>query len=307
MARSPADRARPDPLGDRPQDPRRSARSSDPRARSRPASRRIQAPFEIEVAAQYFEFYGGLVNAMPRRDHRPRRRAIIRTRVASPSASSASSCRGTRRSIRRHAASRPRSRRETSSSPSRRSSRPRRSLELARIAVEECGLPPGALNVVTGTGAEAGAADRRASARAQGRLHRLRARRPRGRPDRRRAHHPTHARARREVAEHRVRRRRPEAGRARFGLRAFVLTRARSAWPARACCSSGRSTMRSSLAWCRRSSGSDRSRRQGDDRTDDDRRRSTTRCSEYYAIARQEGAVAVAGGALPNDPELREG
>jgi aldehyde dehydrogenase (NAD+) len=31
-------------------------------------------------------------------------------------------------------------------------------LELARWAVEECGLPPGVLNIVTGTGAEAGAA-----------------------------------------------------------------------------------------------------------------------------------------------------
>ncbi|HLY37992.1 MAG TPA: aldehyde dehydrogenase family protein [Candidatus Binatia bacterium] len=117
----------------------------------------VQVPFEIEVAAQYFELYGGLVNAIhgetidlgPGYHSYTRRepygvvgvilpwnaplnqagRAIApalaagNTVVAKPSEFTSASL-----------------------------------LELARLAVEECGLPPGILNVVTGTGSEAGAA-----------------------------------------------------------------------------------------------------------------------------------------------------
>src|SRR3989442_235899 len=117
----------------------------------------FQAPIEIEVAAQYFELYGGLVNAMPGESidlgaayHSYTRRepfgvvgvilpwnaplnqagrgiapalAAGNTVVAKPSEFTSASL-----------------------------------LELARLAVEECGLPPGVLNVVTGTGDEAGAA-----------------------------------------------------------------------------------------------------------------------------------------------------
>ncbi len=117
----------------------------------------VQVPFEIEVAAQYFELYGGLVNAIhgetidlgPGYHSYTRRepfgvvgvilpwnaplnqagRAVApalaagNTVVAKPSEFTSASL-----------------------------------LELARLAVEECGLPPGVLNVVTGSGQEAGAA-----------------------------------------------------------------------------------------------------------------------------------------------------
>ena len=118
---------------------------------------RVQVPFEIEVAAQYFELYGGLVNAIhgetidlgPGYHSYTRRepfgvvgvilpwnaplnqagRAVApalaagNTVVAKPSEFTSASL-----------------------------------LELARLAVEECGVPRGVLNVVTGTGEEAGAA-----------------------------------------------------------------------------------------------------------------------------------------------------
>ena len=117
----------------------------------------VQVPFEIEVAAQYFELYGGLVNAIhgetidlgPGYHSYTRRepfgvvgvilpwnaplnqagRAVApalaagNTVVAKPSEFTSASL-----------------------------------LELARLAVEDCGLPAGVLNVVTGTGEEAGAA-----------------------------------------------------------------------------------------------------------------------------------------------------
>jgi aldehyde dehydrogenase (NAD+) len=117
----------------------------------------FQAPIEIEVAAQYFELYGGLVNAMPGEAidlgssyHSYTRRepfgvvgvilpwnaplnqagrgiapalAAGNTVVAKPSEFTSASL-----------------------------------LELARLAVEECALPPGVVNVVTGSGPEAGAA-----------------------------------------------------------------------------------------------------------------------------------------------------
>src|SRR5215470_5043254 len=115
-----------------------------------------QAPFEVEIAAQYFEFYGGLVNALrgetidlgaayhsyTRREpfgvvgvilpwNAPINQAARATApalaagnvvVAKPSEFTSSTC-----------------------------------LELAKLAVE-CGLPAGVFNVVTGTGPEAGQA-----------------------------------------------------------------------------------------------------------------------------------------------------
>src|SRR3989442_6414034 len=117
----------------------------------------VQVPFEIEVAAQYFELYGGLVNAIHGETidlgagyHSYTRRepfgvvgvilpwnaplnqagravapalAAGNTVVAKPSEFTSASL-----------------------------------IELARLAVEECGLPPGVLDVVTRTGDEAAAA-----------------------------------------------------------------------------------------------------------------------------------------------------
>ena len=117
----------------------------------------FQLGFEVDVAVQYFELYGGLVNAIPgetidlganyhsytRREpfgvvgvilpwNAPINQAgrAIAPALAAGNVVVAKPSEFTSASL----------------------------LELARIAVEECGLPPGVLNVVTGTGDEAGAA-----------------------------------------------------------------------------------------------------------------------------------------------------
>src|SRR5436190_5626395 len=117
----------------------------------------VQVPFEIEVAAQYFELYGGLVNAIHGEtiDLGPGYHSYTRRepfgvvgvilpwnaplnqagRAVAPALSAGNT---------------------VVAKPSEFTSASL--LELARLAVEECGLPPGVLNVVTGTGAEAGAA-----------------------------------------------------------------------------------------------------------------------------------------------------
>jgi len=115
-----------------------------------------QAPFEVEIAAQYFEFYGGLVNALGGETidlgagyHSYTRRepfgvvGVIlpwnapinqAARAAAPALAAGN---------------------VVVAKPSEFTSASL--LELARLAAD-CGLPPGVLNVVTGTGPEAGAA-----------------------------------------------------------------------------------------------------------------------------------------------------
>lgn len=115
-----------------------------------------QSPLEIEVAAQYFEFYGGLVNAIhgdvinigagyhsfTRREPYgvvgailPWNAPLNQTARATAPALAAGNVVVAKPSE------------ETSAT----------TVELARICVEECGLPAGIFNVVLGTGKSAGA------------------------------------------------------------------------------------------------------------------------------------------------------
>ncbi len=265
----------------------------------------VQVPFEIEVAAQYFELYGGLVNAIhgetidlgPGYHSYTRRepfgvvgvilpwnaplnqagRAVApalaagNTVVAKPSEFTSASL-----------------------------------LELARLAVEECGLPPGVLNVVTGTGEEAGAA--------------LVAHR-----DVRKVAFTGSVRAGREVGRIAAERIIPltlelggkspnivfadaDLGRAVPGsLRAFVMN------AGQVCLAGTRvvvertihdqlaTAMAQALPGIRVGAGEDAM--MGPMTT----RAQYEKVQQYYEIARAEGAVAVAGGALPAAPELRRG
>lgn len=116
-----------------------------------------QSPLEIEVAAQYFEFYGGLVNAIhgdvinigagyhsfTRREPYGVVGAILpwnaplnqTARATAPALAAGNT---------------------VVAKPSEETSAT--TVELARICVEECGLPAGIFNVVLGTGKNAGAA-----------------------------------------------------------------------------------------------------------------------------------------------------
>jgi aldehyde dehydrogenase (NAD+) len=114
------------------------------------------APFEIEIAAQYFELYGGLVNTLhgesidvgPGYHSYTRREPFGVVGVITPwNAPLNQAARGVAPAL---AAGN-----TVVVKPSEFTSAT--TLELGRIAAE-CGLPAGVLNVVTGTGAEAGAA-----------------------------------------------------------------------------------------------------------------------------------------------------
>ncbi len=74
------------------------------------------------------------------------------------------------------------------------------------------GLPPGVLNVITGSGGDRRPGARRASRRRQDRVHRRHVDRPWRHANRGRDREAHHARARRQVAEHRVSRRRSRRG-----------------------------------------------------------------------------------------------
>jgi len=117
----------------------------------------FQAPIEIEGAAQYFELYGGLVNATPgdaidlgaAYHSYTRREPFGVVGVILPwNAPLNQAARGSAPALAAGNTVVAKPSEFTSASL----------LELARIAVEECGLPSGVLNVVTGTGPEAGAA-----------------------------------------------------------------------------------------------------------------------------------------------------
>jgi len=115
----------------------------------------FHAPFEIEIAAQYFEFYGGLTNALhgesldlgPGYHSYTRREPFGVVGVITPwNAPLNQAARGIAPAL---AAGN-----TVVSKPSEFTSTT--TLELARLAAA-CGLPAGVLNVVTGTGEEVGA------------------------------------------------------------------------------------------------------------------------------------------------------
>src|SRR5207249_5780327 len=115
-----------------------------------------QAPFEVEVAAQYFELHGGLVNALggetidlgPGYHSYTRREPFGVVGVILPwNAPINQAARAVAPALAAGNVVVAKPSEFTSASL----------LELASMAIE-CGLPAGALNVVTGTGPEAGAA-----------------------------------------------------------------------------------------------------------------------------------------------------
>jgi aldehyde dehydrogenase (NAD+) len=272
------------------------------RETGKPAS---HVPFEIEVAAQYFELYGGLVNAIHGETidlgagyHSYTRRepfgvvgvilpwnaplnqagrgiapalAAGNTVVAKPSEFTSASL-----------------------------------LELSRLAVEECGLPAGVVNVVTGTGDEAGAA--------------LVAHR-----DVRKIAFTGSVRAGREVGRIAAERIVPltlELGgkspnivfadadleqAVPGSLRAFVLN------AGQVCLAGTRILVERGVhdEFAAAMTAALRSVRVGADETATvgpmTTRAQYEKVQQYYEVARSEGALALAGGALPDAPELRGG
>jgi aldehyde dehydrogenase (NAD+) len=116
----------------------------------------VQVPWEIEVAAQYFELYGGLVNAIHGETidlgagyhSYTRREPYGVVGVILPwNAPLNQAGRGIAPALAAGNVVVAKPSEFTSASL----------LELARLAVAECGLPPGVLNVVTGIGDEVGA------------------------------------------------------------------------------------------------------------------------------------------------------
>ncbi len=308
MARSPADRARPDPLRDRAQDPRASARSSARSSALETGKPAFQAPIRdrgrgavlralrrprerdrtgetIDLGAGYHSYtrrepFGvvGVIlpwNAPLNQAARAIAPALAagNTVVAKPSEFTSASL-----------------------------------LELARIAVEECGLPPGRSQRGHrhGRGGRRGAGA--APRRPQGRVHRLGARR-----DARSARSPPSASSRSRSSS---------AGSPPNIV--FADADLKQAVPGSLCAPSSSTRARSARRHAhpgravdprrvRRRHGagargvSRRRRRQGHDRPDDHRGAVREGAASTTRSRREEGAVAAAGGALPTDPELREG
>ena len=128
---------------------------------------------------------------------------------------------------------------------------PLTSLELERIALE-AGLPEGVLNVVAGPRLGLRAAARGAPGRGQGGLHGLDRGGARDRGGRGGHHQARDPGARWQVGQHRVRRRRPRAGRRQRRPEPCSATRGRTAAPARASSWSARRSTASWSAWRRR-------------------------------------------------------
>ena len=178
---------------------------------------------------------------------------------------------------------------------------PMTALQLGQIALE-CGLPPGVLNVVPGTGAEAGVALASHPRHQPAHVHRIGGRRHRGREAGRRQRRARRHGARRQVAEHRLCRRRSRSRGAGRRQRDLSERRARPARPDRGCSSSARRTTRSS-------SGSPTARatmRVGPGVSDPDMgpiisKRQLETIEQYVAVGQDEGAAVAAGGARPQD------
>jgi aldehyde dehydrogenase (NAD+) len=260
----------------------------------------FHAPFEVEIAAQYFEFYGGLVNTFhgetldlgPGYHSYTRREPFGVVVVITPwNAPINQAARGIAPALAAGnvVVSKPSEFTSTST------------LELARIAAE-CGLPAGVLNVVTGTGPELGAPLVE-------------------HPDVRKVAFTGSIRAGREVGKIAAERIIPltlelggkspnlvfsDADMAQAvpgSMRAFVTN------AGQVCMAGTRLLLQKEIhdEFVAALSQSIQAVKPGQvigPMTTEDQYR---KVQDYYGIARKEGATAVAGGALPEDPELAGG
>lgn len=258
------------------------------------------APFEVELAAQYFEFYGGLVNALhgetidlgPGYHSYTRREPFGVVGVITPwNAPLNQAARGIAPAL---AAGN-----VVVAKPSEFTSTT--TLALARIAAE-CALPAGVLNVVTGTGAEAGTAIVEHA-------------------DVRKVAFTGSVRAGREIGHIAADRIIPltlELGgkspnlvfadadmtqAVPGSLRAFVVN------AGQICMAGSRLLLQKEIhdEFVGALSQAIQTVRPGQMIGPVTTEAQYRKVQEYYAIARQEGATAAAGGALPDDPELRGG
>jgi len=258
------------------------------------------APFEIELAAQYFEFYGGLVNALhgetidlgPGYHSYTRREPFGVVGVITPwNAPINQGSRGIAPALAAGNVVVAKPSEFTSTS----------TLALAKIAAD-CGLPRGVLNVITGTGPEAGAAIVE-------------------HPDVRKVAFTGSVRAGREVGHIAAERIVPltlELGGKSPNLvfadadmvqavpgsvRAFVVN------AGQVCMAGTRLLLQREIhdefvtALCQVIEGVQPGQMLGPMTTEAQYRK----VQEYYEIARQEGVTAAAGGSLPTEPSLKGG
>ncbi len=263
----------------------------------KPAS---HAPFEVEIAAQYFEFYGGLVNALhgetidlgPGYHSYTRREPFGVVGVITPwNAPLNQAARGIAPALAAGNA--------VVAKPSEFTSTT--TLLLGRIA-GECGLPAGVLNIVTGTGPEAGAAIVE-------------------HPDVRKVAFTGSVRAGREIGRIAAERIIPltlELGgkspnlvfadadmtqAVPGSLRAFVVN------AGQVCMAGSRLLLQNEIhdEFVEALSQAIQTVKPGQMIGPVTTEAQYRKVQQYYDIARQEGATVVAGGALPSEPELRGG